>query len=180
MVQYWSLVIKIYQYSIRPYGFTAFRSWSAASRPTSTALFLFVYFFNKKEKTIKAADNFVQQCLHQSLLSPEALLKQYIGRQISYRCYLCSHVCIQVWAYAHARVSCSFESPDQVYDIKRGAWRSVCLLASLSERVGVDLRKPPCFTVRSVGFHSCESTFESVEALLNYWKCPSLYNEIGT
>lgn len=85
----------------------AFRSWSAASRPAFTAIFVFVYFFliKKKRKTIKAADNFVRQRLHQSLLSPEALLKQYFGRQISYRCYLCSRVCIQVWAYARACVN---------------------------------------------------------------------------
>lgn len=139
------------------------------------------FFLNKKKrKTIKGADNFVSQYPHQSLLSPEALLQQYFGRQLSYRRYLCSRVCIQVWVYAHARACVgSFEAPAQVYDIKRVAWRSPCLLVSQSGRAGVELWRLPCFTVRSGSFRSCEGMYESV-AHLNYWRCPSLYYEIGT
>lgn len=143
-------------------------------------LYLGAFLNKKKRKTVKGADNFVSQHPHQSLLSPEALLQQYFSRQISYRCYLCSQVCIQVWVYPHARACVgSFEALAQVYDIKRVAWRSPCLLVSRSGRAGVELWRLLCFTVRSGSFRSCERVYESV-AHLNYWRCPSLYNEIGT
>lgn len=37
---------------------------------------------------------------HQSLFNPEEPFKQYLGRHILYRGYLCSRVCIQVRVHA--------------------------------------------------------------------------------